>query len=69
MAKRRRESKPPQRPIHNEKLGDERSNFLIILAFISAVYIIFFANLNYYYDWDTFDYAIGLKDNGPSFSP
>jgi hypothetical protein len=69
MAKRRREPKPPSRPVHDEKLGDVRSNFLIILAIISAVYIVFFANLNYFYDWDTFDYAIGLKDNGPSFSP
>lgn len=69
MAKRRRESEPSQRPFHNGKVGDRRSNFLIIIAIVSAVYIIFFANLNYYYDWDTFDYAIGLKDGGPSFSP
>jgi hypothetical protein len=69
MAKRRRVSKPPSRPVHDEKLGDNRSNLLIILAIISAVYVVFFANLNYFYDWDTFDYAIGLKDNGPSFSP
>lgn len=69
MAKRRKESKPPRRPVHNEKLVDGRSNFLIILAIISAVYIVFFVNLNYFYDWDTFDYAIGLKDGGPNFSP
>jgi hypothetical protein len=69
MAKRRRESKPTLKAVHDVKLGDVRSNLLIILAIVSAAYIIFFANLNYYYDWDTFDYAIGLKDNGPSFSP
>jgi len=69
MAKRRREVKPPSRPVHAEKLGDKRFSLLIILAIISAVYIIFFANLNYFYDWDVFDYAMGLKDAGPSFSP
>lgn len=47
----------------------ERPNFMIMLTIISAIYIIFFADLNYFYDWDTLSFAIGLKNNGPTFSP
>lgn len=64
-----RDSKSLKRPIHDGMLGYRRSNSVIILTIISVIYIIFFANLNYFYDWDILSFAIGLKDNGPSFSP
>ena len=41
---------------------DTRIKYLIGLIIISIIYIIYFTNLSYIYDWDTITRAIWLKD-------
>lgn len=39
-----------------------RVHGIFTLLFVSFIYIVYFANLHFFYDWDTIDLAIRLKD-------
>lgn len=39
-----------------------RVHRIFTLLFVSFIYIVYFANLHFFYDWDTIDLAIRLKD-------
>ncbi len=45
-----------------ENSARERLKFEAILIIFSSIYIIYFTNLGFYYDWDTITRAIWLKD-------
>ncbi len=54
--------KAKKRKIRKNKNNNTKKQIEAIVFIISAVYIGFFANLHFFYDWDTVNLAIKLKD-------